>query len=451
MKRNRILLLGICAILIAACNAPERPRNLLLISVDTLRADRLGCYGYERPTSPAIDRLAAGGALFEDASATSPWTKPSHASLLTGLYPTRNGALTMQSLIHDDVVHLASHLGDHGFRTGAVVNAQWLTMHGLERGFTDFESVDVVQGRREGSPVTEEAIRWLRGLDRSDPFFAFVHYMDVHSDYASLPLYEEAFVEPYSGVVDGSTAQLYDIADGLVTLDAEDARHLENLYDAGIRQVDEQLSRLFAYLDEEGLLEHTLVVLTSDHGEEFFEHGSVLHGKTQYQEVVRVPLLFSGPGVARGARIATPVSLIDVMPTCLELLGRPAPAGLDGVPLRSTWGESASDLDARLLYLEADVTYPPPGPGPVPIGSKRAARDGRYKLTYDLASRDTRLFDLLEDPGETRDVKLEHAGIAARLLKNLLRHLDASNPDPEVVPLSEEELEALRSLGYVGR
>ena len=185
----RIATIAILAFLASygCARPPESPRNLIVVSIDTLRADHLGCYGYDRATSPSIDAVAAGGVVFDDASATSPWTKPSHASLLTGLYPRRNGATSMESVLAADAVHLASWLGERDFHTAAVVNSQWLTSHGLERGFVDFEAVDYVQGRREGSPVTDAAIRWLEGRDPDRRFFLLVHYMDVHSDYASLP------------------------------------------------------------------------------------------------------------------------------------------------------------------------------------------------------------------------------------------------------------------------
>lgn len=428
---------------------PAPPRNLIVVSIDTLRADHLGCYGYDRATSPSIDAVAAEGVVFEDASATSPWTKPSHASLLTGLYPRRNGATSMESVLSADAVHLASWLGNHDFQTAAVVNSQWLTSHGLERGFADFEVVDYVQGRREGSPVTDAAIRWLKGRDPDRRFFLLVHYMDVHSDYASLPEYERLFVEPYDGPFTGATQQLYRVAEGRMRADPRDVRHLQNLYDAGVRQVDDRLGELFSYLREQGLLDDSLLVITADHGEEFLEHGGVIHGLTQFQEVIRIPLVFHGPGIPAGARVAEPASLVDLVPTCLALLNVPVPDDLDGVSLQGSWRDPAAEIGDRLLYFEADITFPPPGPGPAPPGPHRAVRNARFKLHYRTDTRQSLLFDLENDPGEQHDASARYPELAASLKEQLLTWLEGGT-EASTRTLTEEQLERLRSLGYVG-
>jgi hypothetical protein len=205
------------ALLLPGCQ-PAVPRHLILISIDTLRADHLGCYGYERPTSPAIDAMAEEGVVFDDASATSPWTLPSHASLLTGLYPRRHGATAPNHALADDAVHLAAWLKRHDFRTAAVVNSPWLKTHGLREGFDDFVYVPPVAGDRRPSRVTELALLRLRHLDRQTPFFLFLHYYDVHGDYRSLREYEEMFVSDYDGRADGSTLQLHAFRRGEVEL-----------------------------------------------------------------------------------------------------------------------------------------------------------------------------------------------------------------------------------------
>jgi len=410
--------------MLGADGAPAKPRNLIIVSIDTLRADRLGCYGNERPTSPAIDAIAAEGVVFDDASAPSPWTKPSHASLLTGLYPSRNGAVAMDSKMHSDVVHLASHLAGRGFQTLAVVNSMLLNQNGLERGFQQLKYVPFVQGDRKSSPVTAPAIEMLRKRDRDKPVFALVHYMDVHSDYLSLPKYEKIFVRPYDGFADGTTQQLYRFAAGQFDLDKQDAAHLLDLYDAGVRQIDDQLARLFGFLGNDGLLDDSLLVVLSDHGEEFLEHGSVLHGHTQFQEIVRVPLIFRGPGVPAGKRVSAPVSLIDVMPTSLTQLGQPVPDGLDGVSVGGLWRQpAAAEWTSRLLYFEADVVFPPPGPGVVPVGPYRAVRDDRFKLHLDIDTGNVGLFDLSKDPGETVNVIANHPDAGKRLWVELKRFL----------------------------
>lgn len=443
-----LLTLVCCVGQVHAAKAPPSPDNLIILSIDTLRADRLSCYGNPRPTSPTLDSIAAEGVIFDDASATSPWTKPSHASLLTGLYPSRNGVVAMNSVMAPNVVHLASWLRNHGFHTAAVVNSGFLKTDGLERGFNDFRSIDYVQGRREGSNVVEAVIA---SLERRPPgrLFGFFHFMDVHSDYTSLPRYERLFAESYDGPFTGATSQLYRVAEGTLTPSARDIAHLKNLYDASIRQLDDELARLFLYLRQKGLLDRTLVVIVSDHGEEFLDHGSVLHGWTQHQEVVRIPMILRGPGIPRNKRLTPPVSLVDVMPTSLELLGVPVPPDLDGVALRRLWSKPAGRLDSRVIYFEADVTFPPPGPGPAPVGSRRAARSDRFKLHLDTSTRRTRLYDLSVDPLEQREVSAEHAEMTAALRARLEQFLRRQQPAAEVRQLTEDELERLRSLGYV--
>ncbi|HXV76621.1 MAG TPA: sulfatase [Candidatus Polarisedimenticolaceae bacterium] len=407
------------------------PRNLVLVSIDTLRADRLGCYGHPRPTSPVIDALARDGVIFDDASAPSPWTKPSHGALLSGRYPSRNGLTTMAGELDAQTPHLAELLRDAGFQTVAIVNSKLLTQGGLARGFDHVEYLPYRQGDRRGSPVSSTAVELLDRRDQRRRLFAFIHYMDVHSDYVSLPRYEEMFVRPYDGYADGSTQQLYRFSLGLFDLDRRDADHLLDLYDAGIRQIDDRIGRLVDYLKQQGLLDETLVVVLSDHGEEFLEHGSVLHGHSQFQEVVRVPLLLCGPTVPRGVRVSTPVSLVDVMPTVIDLLGLPLPDRLDGLPLRGAWDGSSALPPGRELFFEADVVWPPPGPGLSPLGPYRAVRSGRFKLHYDVDTKHAGLFDLERDPGETVNVIADHPNEARRLWRRLERFLAGPKPADE--------------------
>lgn len=450
---------AVCAVIIVVATttstakpAATGPRNLILISIDTMRADCLGCYGYPRATSPRIDRMAAEGVLFEDASATSPWTKPSHASMFTGLYPNRHGAIGADRLLEDDHVRLSSLLSERGFQTASVMNCFWMTRHGLDKGFEDQNWVKDPQDRRNQSEVTETAIRWFDQRDREKPFFIFLHYYDAHGDYVSQPRYERMFAGPYEGPADGSTGQLCKHEWGMMTLNEQDMGHIQDLYVAQVRQLDDQLGILFDYLSKENLLDESLVVITSDHGEEFLDHGGVLHGTQQYQEVLRVPLIFRGPGIPQGVRLKTPVSLIDLMPTCLELLGVPVPNSLDGLAVQTLWQDPASSLGPRLLYSEADTVFPKPFDSRIDfaVGPNRIVRNDRFKLHYNIDTEEFRLFDLVEDPGERLDVKDDHAWVTALLLNHMKRFLANPALDSPPAPFSEEELDILRTLGYVG-
>lgn len=440
-SRACVLWLGLFA---WAC-APSPPRrNLILISVDTLRADRLGCYGYERPTSPTIDRLAREGTLFSDASAPSPWTLPSHASMFTGLYPRRNGVTGTRFTMPKDVATLAELLSKYGYATGGVVTNSLLTTNGLDRGFDFHEEVD--KGGPHPSATSRRGIEWLQGRDRKRPFFLLLHYIDPHADYGTLEGVRDQFVEPYDGPVRGKSEELYAFVEGRLKLDEADGRHLSNLYDGAIRQLDGELEEILTYLDGEGLFEDTLLVLTSDHGEEFLDHGGVLHGLTHFDEVARVPFILRGPGIEAGRRIETPVSLVDLVPTCLGELGFPIPKNLDGLNLRPLL-RGTGELPRRRIYFEADLDGSLAGS--MIKGKDRAVRNGRFKLHFNERTDEVRLYDLKNDPGETRDVSTEHPGLTQELLEDLRGFL-AAGRDVPARTLTEDDLERLRELGYAG-
>jgi arylsulfatase A-like enzyme len=442
MTRARVVLAAGLA-LTAGCgpSRPAPPQRLVLISVDTLRADHLGSYGYGRPTSPGIDALAREGVLFEDVSAPSPWTLPSHASLLTGLYPSRHGLKAHDRYLPSTVPTLAALLGRAGFVTAGVVNSYNLgPRFGLDRGFQEFVYVEEVADQVEPSTrITDQAMAWLR-QHRDRRLFVFVHYYDVHSDYRSRPRYEEQFVSPYQGRADGTTAQLMAFREGRGRLDDKDAAHLIDLYDAGIRQMDDEVHRLVSFLRDEKLLDGTLLVLTSDHGEEFLERGGVLHGRTQFQEVMRVPLLMRGPGLPAGRRDPAPASLLDVMPTVLGLLGIEGPPSLDGEDLLRQGG--ADRRAGRYLFGEADHNNAEPD-------VTRAVRHLGYKLHFNRLTGRRELFDLSRDPGEGVDRAASEPAVTADLRARLERFMQIRGEAAPPSRPTPEEIEKLRSLGYL--
>ena len=435
---RRLLIIAAALLAVAPLRAETTPQRLIFISIDTLRPDRLGCYGHDRPTSPNIDRLAARGLRFADASAPSPWTKPSHASMFTGLYPARHGADRMQGSLNETVPTLAERMKKQGFQTAAFVNATWLKMQGLERGFDKHDWIAYEQGEPTPSPVSDRTIAWLKQRKDDEKLFLFVHYMDVHSDYTAEPEVERQFVRPYDGEFDGTTQQLYAIAEGKLTPNKRDVAHLLDRYDAGIRQTDQQLGRLLDHLKQRGWLESSWIILTSDHGEEFLEHGSATHGHTQFEEVLQVPLLISGPGVPKKT-VSHPVSLVDLVPTLEQAFQLPTAFESDGRPLQQVWQTNNAPL--RLQFGEADVTFPPPGPGLVPPGPHRAVRYGDLKLHVDLKRRDVRLYDLSSDPGETNDLAEQRPDTTRLLLRKLQQHIKGS---PGSCELTAEERRTLQ-------
>ncbi|MCS5638389.1 MAG: sulfatase [Myxococcota bacterium] len=489
----RTVLVFFFAALIMAASSCGRgrpgPSTIVLISLDTLRADHLGVYGHHRFTSPIIDAFAAQGVVFEDASATTAWTLPSHASMLTGLFPLRHGVITAKNALSEEVGTLAEWFDQAGWETAAIVNAIWLKRerYGLTRDFEKYLFVEEADYRRRSpsSWATDQAIEWL-DAQRGRPLFLFLHYYDIHADYASLPEYERLFVSPYQGQADGSAWQIEraNFADAhiarclaepdsahclfgskekprridaemeRVEFNAEDVQHLEELYDAGVRQLDTELGRLLAFLDSSGRAGDTLVVITSDHGEEFLEHGRVGHSLTTYQQSLRVPLIMRGPGLPVGVRVEAPVSLVDLAPTLLALTGLPARDELDGLDLSGLW----RDLDPRpfaerYLFGEASqgVQQQARLPGVYPIF--RSIRRGDFKLVARSLGPETEysLYDLAEDPEELRDISSQERSRVAEMAAALeQRHAgaQAAKPTGEAVELAPDEIEKLRALGY---
>ena len=432
------------SLLVTSCSKKGVGRkhpNVILISIDTLRADHLACYGYKQPTSPSMDKLASGGLLFEDVSSPSPWTLPAHVSLLTGLYPNRHGVKTHLTLMPMQLLVLAEVLKDHGFTTAAIVNSHYVSQrYGFERGFNEFIYVPEQLSNPAPSQVERKALKWL-STTHKQPFFLFLHYYDVHSDYCALPEYSEKFVRPYSGPVDGSTAQLINFREEKFTLSQRDVQHLTDLYDASILQMDDGIARLLLFLEKKDLLDDTVIILTSDHGEEFLEHGGVLHGRTQYQELMHVPLIIRGPGLPAGRRIKQIASLADLMPTVLAMLHISVPPGLDGIDLTPLW-QGSGELPLRFVFGEADHNN-------VENDIKRAVRHPRYKLHYDRLTKKSQLYDLIEDPNEGNDVADIHPAMAGLLMQRLMEFMSIERSGKRLPSLSPQEIEKLRSLGYL--
>ena len=364
--------------------------------------------------------------------------------MLTGLYPARHGLKSFENTkaarLPKQCVTLAEILRDRGYSTAAIVNSHYLNhRYGLHRGFTDFTYIKESFDRRAPSEVGDKAAEWL--TNHEAPFFLFVHYYDVHSDYASLSMYEEQFVRRYLGTIDGTTEQLAKLIDGgnvQESLDNDDVRHLVDLYDASVRQIDDEIGKLMETLETNGLLDATLVVITSDHGEEFLEHGSVLHGKTQFQEVIQVPLIMKGTGLPPGTRISEMTSLVDLMPTILKMLDIRPTESLDGVELCSLWGDYDRTSFERFLFSEANQ-----------VGAQYAVRLPRYKLIFDEPKLRAYLFDLANDQREQHDISPEHVDLVATLVEQVREYMRLSSAAEPLSPLTQEEVEALKSLGYV--
>ena len=432
-----------------------RGPNLLLVSIDTLRADHLGAYGYGLPTSPTIDaRLAGEGVTFTDVYSQSPKTTPSHMTLLTSLYPSVHGVELWQNgkpahVLNPAVHTLAEVLKNAGYATAAFTGgAQIDPVRGFDQGFDLY----TVGGQ------LRRARRWL-GRHRWQRFFVFYHTYDVHDPYLPPDGYIRLFDPEYRGRVldavhrlraeggmsvaawEGISRRFWDSVD---RSDPRDVRFVERLYDAGIRRMDaETIGPLLDRLDQLGLARDTLVGFTSDHGEAFGEHGQFQHDDL-YAGTLHVPLVLRWPGrLPAGLTIASRVRLIDVMPTILELLGVPAPPSLQGQSLTPLLHDAYSSPAAEGAVSEY-------GDGRVYESLRRGG------LSYIVDGSEERLFDLLRDPAERQNVlatRPEEAVAMRAALEGWRRNCRALapllGPRGGTIAPSDETARRLRALGYM--
>jgi len=412
-------------------------KGVVLISIDTLRRDHVGAYGYPKPTTPRLDALAREGVLCEDAVSTSSWTLPAHLSMLTSADPAAHGGIDMGHGFNHRLPTLAATLKKAGFATEAITSHLYVSsVYGADDGF---DRMDFHQDRK----ATDVAARATEVLDRvgDRPFFLFLHFYDPHWHYDPPETTRRLFATgEYHGTITGRWQDFRDRT--RANTSAEDLDHLRALYDGEIRYTDDEIGRVLDHLKMRGLDRGTLVVVTSDHGEEFLEHGGFEHQKTLYEEVIRIPLVVSGPGVAT-RREPSPVSLLDVMPTILAWARVDPLAPLQGKSLLASPGE-------REAYGETDH-----GGG----GTRRLflrAGAGRWKtiLTFDRATEKLRgeeWFELGGDPGETSSLP-PRAEVAQAVRDRLLtrwREARGRGVGAPSVELTAEQKERVRALGYV--
>jgi arylsulfatase A-like enzyme len=439
----------------------ERARpNVVLILVDAMRPDRLGPYGFtERPTTPNLDRLAADGVVFERAISQAGWTVPSVASLFTGVYPKTHGVLKfINPKAHADVVGegaepvqlealseahqtMAQQFQSSGYETAAILKSDVVNAgRGFDRGFDHFEFVDRKPKDRgeSGAHLTDATLAWLdRRSDPDRPFFSFLHYMDPHASYKAPSPYYDRYTAGIDSELDGDVMAVRAFNDGEAVATEADVAKLLALYDAEIEYWDHQLGRLLEGFEARGFGGRTIVAITADHGEAFGEHGRFLHAGL-YQENIMVPLIIAGPGVATG-RVSTWVEMISLAPTLADLAG---------VPIADSW----------VVPSLAGVARGDSEPVAAPVFSEWAGQ--RCVITPDglkllLTGDDVMLFDLEEDPGETVNLAAERPEDVARLTRSIeewqqsAEALGESFPRPPAETLSDEQIQALKSLGYL--
>jgi arylsulfatase A-like enzyme len=427
--------LACVAALLAGSSAPRHAaRAIILISFDTLRPDHLGCYGYPRATSPNLDAFRRDAVLFSQAIANAPSTLPSHASILTSLIPHHHGAsISRGTALGPDIVTLAEVLRDRGFATAAFHDgAQLAAVWGLDQGFDVYSAPEP---RRRFSAQVGAALSWLES-HRREPFFLFLHTYEVHRPYNPPPRFRAALGVAHlpTEAEDPSIARLvHEVHEGRRSAAPGDVELVVGLYDAAIRSADDTFGQLVRWLKANGLYDESLVVVTSDHGEEFAEHGQIAwHSHTLYDELLRVVLLVKLPSSRHaGGTEGSQVRGIDVAPTVLAAAGIDPPPAFEGASL--------------LRLLEG---------GPPPPQAVVAAYDSCYLSALRVPGwklNDRRLFDLAADPGERRNVVASYPE-KARALRALKQRLIASRPIPQPAPVAPDRatLDQLRALGYLG-
>ena len=429
------LLLGVADPTIHDLDDYGRAKGVLLVSIDTVRRDHVGAYGYAKPTTPRLDALARAGIFCDDAVSTSSWTLPAHLSMLTSVDPGAHGGTDMSHGYNHRAPTLASLMRKAGFATQAVTSHLYVSaVYGLDDGF---DNLDFRQDRR----ATEVADRAIEILDRvgDRPFFLFLHLYDPHWHYDPPEAQRRLFEKPYTGTLTGIWQDFSKRDRSTVT--AADLEHLIALYDGEIRYADDEVGRVLDHLKARGLDRGTLVIATSDHGEEFLEHGSWEHQKTLYEEVIRVPLVVAGPGVApRKEKWQT--SLLDVMPTILAWAGlSPSPAQqgrslLNTPGTREAYGETDHTIDhTHKVFLRAGAGW----------------WKGILSLDADGKPVSEEWYDLAADPGEAKSKTLHNNVADAIRARAIQRWRDARSRGGAgpAVQLTPEQRERLRALGYV--
>ncbi len=470
-RNGPAILSAVAAIFLLLFGSPERRAeidgpvlsgrpNVILILVDTLRADHLGIYGYPRATSPRIDRLAADGILYSEAYAQCSWTKPSVVSLLTSRYPFAFSRNDLYHRVPAEAELLAETFAAAGYRTGAIVaNPVVSPTFGFDQGFETYDHgylgmsamriyryllwLDLLKHPRLMFRADVLAGRAAAWLDRfgSEPFFLYLHFMDPHEGYEPGPPHDRLFrTSPPRGrstlIYPRPEALPFDRVEGNPYGEAG-LRELVDRYDGEIRRVDDAVGEIVAHLRAAGLYDQTTIALVADHGEEFLDHGGWGHGQSLYGELTAVPFLLKPPAPAgRSAALARRrVMLVDLGPTLLSICGIDGERGRDGVDLLAPGGER-------------------PAVGDVSAGDARIASIRRGPYHYVVARRGgettAELFNVLVDPGEERDRAAAETAVVdslAFLLDSLTAATEAM--EAEEVPLDKGMVEQLRGLGYL--
>jgi len=444
-----VLALGALSLVGWRALRPPLGRGVVLIVVDTLRADHLGAYGYDRPTSPGLDAFMKGATLYRNAVSAAPWTAPATSALLSSHYPSEVSWVLPPMKIPPKVPMLAELFRNGGYRTGAVVSHHYVAARlNFDQGVRHFDDSQAQGHHYVSSPtVTQKGIRFLERFG-DEPFFLMLHYFDPHFDYILHPPYD--FYPDYEGDLE-SGQDFFDLVRRAENFDEDDINYIRALYDSEIRFTDDFITAVLDKLKAMGIYDQLTIVFTADHGEEFFDRGDhhIGHAHSLYQELLHVPLAVKYPGQKEGIVIDEPVATMDVVPTLVARYHLKPPAGraFRGIPLPTRPGEAETTRpifsEMSRISNEPDAHY------------DQSVRIGRWKFIRTQGADTPRLYNLDRDPREEHNlaaIETERAQAMNKMLDVWQESLEpflAGELDFEFPEFTEEEMEQIRALGYV--
>ncbi len=425
MKTSNLCAVLVLFLLVLSCaDTEDQEVNIVLIIIDTLNADHLGCFGYYRDTSPVIDSLAASGILFTNCQAQAPWTLPGMASIFTGLAERSHGCSHYNGLSHGldpEMPTLTTILKEQGYSTAALVNVGYLgEPFGITKG-NDYFWINE-DGSDNADITVDTLLDYFSSNEIPEPFFATIHLFDPHLPYDPPSPFDTLFKHSgTNGVTEWPEIEL--------CFDPVIIEHMTAMYDSEIRWTDSQLSRLFAGMREMGLADNTLFILIADHGEEFMQHGDWGHAHNLYQQALHIPLILTGPGIEPGTVTPQNVGQYDLLPTVLEYLGIPVPGHVEGINIL---GEIPLD---RVI----------PSSGVMADTSSAACLQGSMKVLWFVEPDSSETFNLADDPGEMNMLTTD-----SLLLNEVLSYwawpcicIPTTNEEAQI------EMKRLEGLGYI--
>jgi len=427
----------------------KTPPNILLISLDACRADHLSCYGYHRPTSPFLDELASRGTRFENAFVNSLGTASSHTTMFTSLYdqtfckdfwkvPIEKAVSeNLFFAVPENIIMLQEIMKQNGYYTIAVTGGKIFKTMKYDRGFDEFEYTSEVFGIESG---VEKLLSLVKKYSKKGkPIFAFFHTYEIHAPYLPPDEYREIF-GTYKSDFETTGMKLLVYSNKASTIPKSDLDYITMMYDAGIKYADDMLRRMFSGLEKIGFFDNYLIIITADHGEEFGEHGGLLHRNILFDEILHVPMIVTGSTVPKGRIDRRLVNTIDIMPTILASAGIKTNTPVEGKPL--FFGNMNPDMKNEMVFVQnRNIQY--------------CVRTHEWKFIEDLNASKFELYNLHNDPRELNNISKNHPELCKKL-KNTIEHWRANLieiPDLKTgeINYTPDDIKRLRSLGYVTR